>query len=222
MVPPYSDRIPRVPPYSSSSQQVCFRVRDYHPVPSDFPDRSTNTQADSDSGLLPVRSPLLGGISVDFFSSGYLDVSVPPVRLVNLCIQLTIVCRNTLGFPIRTSPGQRFISPRRRFSQISTSFIASDCRGHPPCTLSRLTSQPEDVSFDSSSTCENLRDSNTHELCVVSIFSLIQIFKEQNFAVHLFRFTLKFSCVRSKRWWSYAGSNRRPPACKAGALPAEL
>ena len=23
-------------------------------------------------------------------------------------------------------------------------------------------------------------------------------------------------------WWSYAGSNRGPPACKAGALPAEL
>ena len=23
-------------------------------------------------------------------------------------------------------------------------------------------------------------------------------------------------------WWSQAGSNRRPPACKAGALPAEL
>ena len=24
------------------------------------------------------------------------------------------------------------------------------------------------------------------------------------------------------QWWSQAGSNRRPPACKAGALPAEL
>ena len=24
------------------------------------------------------------------------------------------------------------------------------------------------------------------------------------------------------RWWSRSGSNRRPPACKAGALPAEL
>ena len=24
------------------------------------------------------------------------------------------------------------------------------------------------------------------------------------------------------RWWSLTGSNRRPPACKAGALPAEL
>ena len=27
---------------------------------------------------------------------------------------------------------------------------------------------------------------------------------------------------RSKIWWSLAGSNRWPPACKAGALPAEL
>jgi hypothetical protein len=27
------------------------------------------------------------------------------------------------------------------------------------------------------------------------------------------------SCLR---WWSLSGSNRRPPACKAGALPAEL
>ena len=25
-----------------------------------------------------------------------------------------------------------------------------------------------------------------------------------------------------KRWWRRSGSNRRPPACKAGALPAEL
>src|SRR5690606_26606695 len=24
------------------------------------------------------------------------------------------------------------------------------------------------------------------------------------------------------QWWSRTGSNRRPPACKAGALPAEL
>ena len=25
-----------------------------------------------------------------------------------------------------------------------------------------------------------------------------------------------------RKWWSQTGSNRRPPACKAGALPAEL
>ena len=81
-----------------------FCVRGCHPVSHAFPDASTNTHTDSGSGLLPVRSPLLGGISVDFFSSGYLDVSVPPVRLINLWIQLMIVCRNTLGFPIRKSP----------------------------------------------------------------------------------------------------------------------
>jgi hypothetical protein len=26
----------------------------------------------------------------------------------------------------------------------------------------------------------------------------------------------------SRRWWSQTGSNRRPPECKSGALPAEL
>jgi hypothetical protein len=30
------------------------------------------------------------------------------------------------------------------------------------------------------------------------------------------------SKARSTSWWSQTGSNRRPPACKAGALPTEL
>ena len=29
-------------------------------------------------------------------------------------------------------------------------------------------------------------------------------------------------CFLRMIWWSWTGSNRRPPACKAGALPAEL
>ena len=32
----------------------------------------------------------------------------------------------------------------------------------------------------------------------------------------------RFALRRRARWWSRSGSNRRPPACKAGALPAEL
>jgi hypothetical protein len=40
------------------------------------------------------------------------------------------------------------------------------------------------------------------------------------------RFVLgrNFSVIdrRDRRWWSQTGSNRRPPACKAGALPTEL
>src|SRR6185437_9085225 len=35
------------------------------------------------------------------------------------------------------------------------------------------------------------------------------------------RFTLNQTfCIED--WWRMTGSNRRPPACKAGALPAEL
>ncbi len=30
------------------------------------------------------------------------------------------------------------------------------------------------------------------------------------------------SAMRDQKWWSQTGSNRRHPACKAGALPAEL
>ena len=46
----------------------------------------------------PLSLAATKGISVDFFSYGYLDVSVPRVRLFNLCIQLKIP--NKLGgFP---------------------------------------------------------------------------------------------------------------------------
>ena len=41
----------------------------------------------------------------------------------------------------------RFISAYRRFSQISTSFIASDCLGIHRVRFIRLTSQPEDVFY---------------------------------------------------------------------------
>ena len=33
---------------------------------------------------------------------------------------------------------------------------------------------------------------------------------------------LTITAVPREGWWSQTGSNRRPPACKAGALPAEL
>ena len=85
-------------PTHRAHSMCIFVVRGCHPVSRAFPDAS-NTHTDSGSGLLPVRSPLLGESRLDFFPSGYLDVSVPPVRLINLWIQLMIVCRNTLGFP---------------------------------------------------------------------------------------------------------------------------
>src|SRR5579872_6512975 len=35
------------------------------------------------------------------------------------------------------------------------------------------------------------------------------------------RFTFRY-CALPYTWWSWSGSNRRPPECKSGALPAEL
>ena len=95
MVPPYSDRISRVPPYSISLNVRC-RLRGYHPVSPDFPDRSSNAYKALRAS--PISLAATFGISVDFFSSGYLDVSVPPVRPVNLCIQLTVTAY-AVGFP---------------------------------------------------------------------------------------------------------------------------
>ena len=68
-----------------------------------------------------------------FSSSGYLDVSVPRVRPPP-CGGVT----GSLppGFPIRTSAGRRAFAPRRGFSQLVTSFLASESHRHPPCALS--------------------------------------------------------------------------------------
>ena len=39
------------------------------------------------------------------------------------------------GFPIRTSPGRCAFAAHRRFSQLVTSFVASESHRHPPCAL---------------------------------------------------------------------------------------
>ena len=42
------------------------------------------------------------------------------------------------GFPIRTSPGLGAFAAHRRFSQLVTSFFASESHRHPPCALVRF------------------------------------------------------------------------------------
>ena len=70
------------------------------------------------------------GITIVFFSCGYLDVSVPPVRHIQLWIHHTM----TRHYPCRVSPfGNLRIKARltapRSLSQFTTSFIASLCLG---------------------------------------------------------------------------------------------
>ena len=94
---PPPDRIPRVPPYSSSSQHMRFCVRGCHPVSRAFPDVSTNTHADFSFRLLPFARRYWGNLG-GFLFFWNLDVSVPPVRFINLCIQLRKIVTSHTGF----------------------------------------------------------------------------------------------------------------------------
>ena len=79
---------------------------------------------------IPLSLATTDGISIDFFSWGYLDVSVPPVRFMHLWIQ----CMMTEYYPCRVSPFGHLrvkacLAAHRSFSQLTTSFIASRCQG---------------------------------------------------------------------------------------------
>ena len=95
MVPPVSHRVSRVLRYSGSQlTQIGFRLRDYHPLWSAFPcrsirlpDRHVSPQPRETSlsvWPLPRSLATTCGISVDFFSSPYLDVSVQAVPFLRL------------------------------------------------------------------------------------------------------------------------------------------
>ncbi len=123
MVPPCSDRISRVPPYSRI--KTSSRIRGYHPLWPDFPDRSASPVLTT--GLFRVRSPLL---------AESLLMSVPPGTEM---FQFPGFASNAyvfsarypigVGCPIRTSTDQSLLAAPRGFSQRATSFIASWCQG---------------------------------------------------------------------------------------------
>src|SRR5690554_4009630 len=126
MVPPCSDRITRVPSYSIS-QQGRFGVRGYHPLWPAFPGPFHYHPGCLRAG--PRSLATTKGISVDFFSSGYLDVSVLPVRLLFLWIQNKIPRKARWVSPFRDLRITGCLPPPRSLSQATTSFIASDCQG---------------------------------------------------------------------------------------------
>ena len=113
-----------------------FRVPDYHRLWLAFPYHSTKLKFDyavlTPKVLLPSVWPLpisLAAtlrISVDFFSSAYLDVSV---QRVSLCIPMCSVYSDSQlllpGFPIRKSTGRYLFAAHRSLSQLVTSFVAS-------------------------------------------------------------------------------------------------
>ena len=122
MVPPDSDRISPVPPYSGFSYvESRFKVPGYHGLWPDFPVRSSNKTRSSLLSYNPANAVTLAvwalprslattcGIIVIFSSCGYLDVSVPRVRPPSGVISLL-----DIGFPHSDIRGSRDIcsSPR--------------------------------------------------------------------------------------------------------------
>ena len=79
---------------------------------------------------LPVSLAATSGISVDFSSSAYLDVSVQRVYLhmtIWFIIQYWSIA--PVGFPIRKSTNRWIFAPPRGLSQLVTSFFGSWCQG---------------------------------------------------------------------------------------------
>ena len=111
MVPPVSHRVSRVRRYSGSSlTQLAFRLRGSHPLWLAFPYHSARLLCRCVSPQPQRINPLVwplprslattSGISVDVFSSPYLDVSVQAVPPIHLWIQ----CMVTGLYSGRVSP----------------------------------------------------------------------------------------------------------------------
>ena len=72
-------------------------------------------------GLAPVRSPLLGGSLLDFLSSGYLDVSVPPVASHTRWV----AGPRLLGSPIRAPRDRGLCAAPPGLSRLAAPFVGS-------------------------------------------------------------------------------------------------
>ena len=79
---------------------------------------------------VPVSLATTQGISIDFSSSGYLDVSVPLVSSAFAVAGVTLP-----GFPIRQSRDQCVCAAPPSLSQLTAAFIASMCPGIPHILL---------------------------------------------------------------------------------------
>ncbi len=82
----------------------CFRLQGYHLLWPHFPERSANN-TNKECKAHPISLATTLGISVDFFSCCYLDVSVHRVRFTWPMYSAKVDPCGP-GFPIRTSPDQ--------------------------------------------------------------------------------------------------------------------
>ena len=140
MVPPSSHGISRAPRYSGScsllllfvyvtltlsrqpSQTVRLKIRMLNAV-------RTPKEFLLSVWPLPRSLATTYGISVDFSSSPYLDVSVQAVPLIYLLIHIWMHELLHADCSIRKSADQCLLTTPRCLSQLTTSFFGSQCQG---------------------------------------------------------------------------------------------
>ena len=143
MVPPSSHGIPRVPRYSGyHAPTLTFKygTLTLFGLPSHavllvfvvFKVVRTPKALLLSVWPLPRSLATTYGISVDFFSSPYLDVSVQAVPLICLWIQHMIHGLLHVDSSIRKSAAHWIFAPPRGLSQLVTSFFGSQCQGIRP------------------------------------------------------------------------------------------
>ena len=147
MVPPASHRISRVPRYSGSVLLFSPSLTGLSPSLaalsialqlSYFQILTSSTPDDRSLPVWPLTVSLATTkvIEFSFFSSGYLDVSLPrvpsdePMDSVHGDWALP-----QPGSPIRRSPHQSPFAAPRSFSQLIASFIGNQCHGIHPALL---------------------------------------------------------------------------------------
>ena len=138
MVPACSHKIPRVPWYSGSSLPTSYfnygnvtlsvspfqKIRLYSIVRYVSP-LPLYISLYKGLGSYHFARHYFGNHCFIFFSSGYLDVSVPRVPSTTLCIHVAVRTPQYVGSPIRISTDLSSFATPRSFSQLVTSFFGA-------------------------------------------------------------------------------------------------
>ena len=150
VVHPCSHGVSRVPRYSGYPLTYSsFRIQDSHLLWLAFPHHSPNRRMLNAGPYpgnlrLPVWPPPRSlattcGISVDVFSSPYLDVSVQAVPLVRLWIHRTMTEYCSAGLPHSVIRGSKLMCSSPRLIAAYHDLRRLLMPRHPPCALSSLT-----------------------------------------------------------------------------------
>ncbi len=149
MVPPSSHRVPRARWYSGyccSPSRFVYRIITF----SDWISHSIRLRLKVTCAVLtpavllrpvwplPFSLATTHGISFDFSSSGYLDVSVPQVPHVKLWIHLTFHGSSPWGFPHSEIHGSLLIYSYPWLIAVSHVLLRLLMPRHPPYALFRL------------------------------------------------------------------------------------